>query len=207
MDEAKRISTLKEDLCAVGRWCAGRGWVPATAGNFSFHDAESGRIFITASGLDKGAITSDDLLEIDAECKVVAGKGKPSAETNLHGVIYRDRPAAKAIFHVHSIWNTLLSDRYAAQGVVLLENYELLKALSLVATHQHLEKVPVLENSQAYDELAHRLGEMLTHYPGAHGFLLRRHGLYVWGDSIASAKRHLEALEFLFEVEARRLRY
>lgn len=207
MSEAKRISTLKEELCAVGRWCAERGWVPATAGNFSFRDAESGRIFITPSGLDKGAVAPEDLLEINANCKVLAGKGKPSAETSLHGVIYRDRPAAKAIFHVHSVWNTLLSDRYAAQGVVLLEGYELLKALSLVATHTHLEKVPVLENSQDYEALTRELEETLKHYPGAHGFLLRRHGLYVWGDSIAAAKRHLEALEFLFEVEARRLRY
>lgn len=196
-----------EELCAVGRWCAEQRWVPATAGNFSFRDAESGRIFITASGLDKGAITPEDLLEIDAECKVLAGEGKPSAETSLHGVIYRDRPAVRAIFHVHSIWNTLLSDRYARQGEVLLENYELLKALSLVATHEHLEKVPVLENSQDYDVLAKELAGRLKQYPGAHGFLLRRHGLYVWGESIAAAKRHLEALEFLFEVEARRLRY
>ena len=202
-----RIDALKEELCAVGRWCAERGWVPATAGNFSFRDAETGRIFITASGLDKGAVRPEDLLEIDLACKVLAGSGKPSAETSLHGVVYRDRPQARAIFHVHSIWNTLLSDRYAAQGEVLLEGYELLKALSLVATHEHLEKVPVLENSQEYDGLARELESRLKGYPGAHGFLLRRHGLYVWGESVAAAKRHLEALEFLFEVEARRLGY
>lgn len=194
-------------LCAVGRWCSARGWVPATAGNFSFRDGESERIFITASGLDKGAITPEELLEIDADCRVLGGESKPSAETSLHGVVYRARPGVKAIFHVHSVWNTLLSDRYAPQGEVLLEGYELLKALSLVATHEHLEKVPVLENSQDYGALARELESGLKGYPGAHGFLLRRHGLYVWGESIAAAKRHLEALEFLFEVEARRIGY
>ena len=35
--------------------------------------------------------------------------------------------------------------------------------------------------------------------------LLSRHGLYTWGQSVAEARRHLEALEFLFEVEVRRL--
>uniref|UniRef100_E6PXG7 Putative aldolase class 2 protein aq_1979 n=1 Tax=mine drainage metagenome TaxID=410659 RepID=E6PXG7_9ZZZZ len=34
--------------------------------------------------------------------------------------------------------------------------------------------------------------------------LLRGHGLYAWGKSIAEVWRHLEALEFLFETEARR---
>lgn len=199
-----------DSLCAAARECSRRGWVPATSGNFSFRDAETGRIFISASGLDKGAMTPNDLLEIDAACRVLAvpadpGNGKPSAETKLHGVIYRDRPQTGAIFHVHTIWNTLLSDRYAAQGAVPIENYELLKALSGVATHEHREQVPILENSQKYNGLAKEMAAALTNYPHAHGVLLRRHGLYTWGESIAGARRHLEALEFLFEVESRRL--
>ena len=192
-----------QSLCHAAHECARRGWVPATAGNFSFRKQD--RIFITASGLDKGAITPGDLLEIDADCNVLAGKGKPSAETSLHGVIYRERPDAKAIFHVHSIWNTLLSDRFAHAGAVPIENYELLKALNGVSTHEHLELVPILENSQEYGELSVELAAALKSYAEAHGFLLRRHGLYTWGESIAGARRHLEALEFLFEVEGRRI--
>jgi len=200
-----RLLQRAEALCAAAHYCASRGWVPATAGNFSFRDKATGRIFITASGLDKGSITPGDLLEIDASCTVLAGAGKPSAETSLHGVIYRDRPEAMAIFHVHSIWNTLLSNRFAARGVVPLEGYELLKALSGVSTHLHHEEVPVLENSQNYAGLSQQLTEVLRLFPKAHGVLLRRHGLYTWGESIAGARRHLEALEFLFEVEGRRL--
>ncbi len=199
-----------EALCAVARECSRRDWVPATAGNFSFRDAASGRIFITSSGLDKGAVTPADLLEIDLGCQVLAGgadpaRAKPSAETSLHGVIYRDRPGTGAIVHVHTIWNTLLSDRFAEAGAVPLAGYELLKALSGVATHEHTELVPVLENSQEYVGLAHELQTVLAKTGEAHGVLLRRHGLYTWGESIAAAWRHLEALEFLFEVEARRL--
>ena len=194
-----------EALCAVAHECARRGWVPATAGNFSFRDSESGRIFITASGLDKGTISPDDLLEIGLDCRVIAGDGKPSAETSLHGVIYRDRPGKGAIVHVHSIWNTLLSDRFAEAGAVPLEGYELLKALLGVRMHEVRELVPVIENSQEYAGLSRKLAEVLGEFPGAHGVLLRRHGLYTWGESVAGARRHLEALEFLFEVEARRL--
>jgi methylthioribulose-1-phosphate dehydratase len=196
-----------EALCRVAHECSRRDWVPATAGNFSFrHPARvGGRVFITASGLDKGSITPNDLLEIDADCKVLSGAGRPSAETSLHGVIYRDRPDAGAILHVHTVWNTLLSDRFAGFGAVPLENYELLKALSGVSTHQHREFVPILENSQEYDGLSTQLADVLRKHAGIHGVLLRRHGLYTWGESVAGAWRHLEALEFLFEVEARRL--
>ena len=194
-----------ETLCQAAAECARRGWVPATSGNFSFRDAESGRILITASGLDKGLLEPGDLLEIDAKGEVLAGVGKPSAETALHAVIYHDRPGTGAIFHVHTIANTLLSDRFAKAGAAPLENYELLKALSGVTTHEYRELVPVLENSQEYVGLALELEAALKNYPAAHGVLLRRHGLYTWGESVAGARRHLEALEFLFEVESRRL--
>jgi methylthioribulose-1-phosphate dehydratase len=215
IDWSDGLLAQAEALCAAARECARRGWVPATSGNFSFRDAETGRIFISASGLDKGAMTPEDLLEIDLDCRVLAApadpaKGRPSAETKLHAVIYRrglgrDQQETGAIFHVHTVWNTLLSDRFAAAGAVTLENYELLKALAGVATHEHREIVPVIENSQEYGGLARELAEKLREFPASHGVLLRRHGLYTWGESVAGARRHLEALEFLFEVEARRL--
>jgi methylthioribulose-1-phosphate dehydratase len=192
-----------EALCATARWCYARGWVPATSGNFSVR--AGARTFITPSGLDKGTLTSGDLLQIDHEGRAVAGAGKPSAETGLHIVIYRDRPTAAAILHVHTIWNTVLSGQFARSGHVPIEGYELLKGLSGVTTHKHLEQVPIIENSQNYSELSSELAAKLKAYPRAHGVLLSRHGLYTWGESVAEARRHLEALEFLFEVEARRL--
>jgi len=190
-------------LCATARWCANRGWVPATSGNFSVRT--NGHVLVTSTGLDKGALTPADLLEIDLDGRVIAGLGRPSAETDLHIVIYRDRPEARAILHVHSIWNTLLSGRFAAQGYLALEGYELLKGLSGVRTHAHLEQVPILENTQDYSALCAALETALETHPRAHGILLSRHGLYTWGNSVAEARRHLEALEFLFEVEGRRL--
>ena len=190
-------------LCSTAHWCAARGWVPATSGNFSVR--EGAHIFVTATGLDKGALTSDDLLEIDTEGRVLSGRGRPSAETDLHTVIYHARPQARAILHVHSIWNTLISARFAAIGYVPIEGYELLKGLSDVKTHMHLERIPVIENSQNYVELSAAMAGALETHPQAHGVLLSRHGLYTWGQSVAEARRHLEALEFLFEVEERRL--
>jgi methylthioribulose-1-phosphate dehydratase len=190
-------------LCAVARACYGRGWVPATSGNFSVRWGS--RIYITPTGLDKGVLTPDDLLLIDMDGAVLGGKGRPSAETSLHSVIYRERVHAKAILHVHTIWNTLLSGRFVSLGSVPLEGYELLKGLSGVASHEHTEHVPILENTQEYSSLAEHFRDVLRGNADAHGVLLSRHGLYTWGESVAEARRHLEALEFLFEVEGRRL--
>ena len=192
-----------EELCATARGCYARGWVPATSGNFSVRWGS--RISITPTGLDKGVLVPRDLLEIDMNGSVLGGRGRPSAETSLHTVIYRERAHARAILHVHTIWNTLLSSRCSPCGCISIEGYELLKGLSGVTTHEHLEKVPVIENTQNYTVLSIDLQEVLLEYPDAHGVLLSRHGLYTWGESVAEARRHLEALEFLFEVEGRRL--
>lgn len=203
--DTNSIQSEAEALCATARWCYSRGWVPATSGNFSVRDGVAGRMLISPSGLDKGLMTTADLLATDMEGRVADNAKKPSAETALHVVIYRARPDAGAILHVHSIWNTLLSGRFAESGHVPLKGYELLKGLSGVSTHEHEERVPILHNSQDYEELAARLVEVLRTYSKSHGVLLSRHGLYTWGKSVAEARRHLEALEFLFEVEERRL--
>lgn len=192
-----------DQLCATARNCYARGWVPATSGNFSVRWGS--RIFITPTGLDKGTLTPNDLLEIDLEGRALAGDGRPSAETSLHTVIYGKRMQAHAILHVHTIWNTLLSGEFLSAGHVAITGYELLKGLTGVATHQHTERVPIIENTQEYASLAEHLTGVLEANPEAHGVLLSRHGLYTWGKSVAEARRHLEALEFLFEAEGRQL--
>jgi methylthioribulose-1-phosphate dehydratase len=196
------LTTIAESLCATARWCYTQGWVPATSGNFSVR--QDARMLITASGLDKGTLTPAGLLEIDLEGRVVSGSGKPSAETGLHLILYKARRDAGAILHVHTVWNTLLSGIHADVGHVAIEGYELLKGLSDVGTHEHEERVPILKNSQNYSELTAQLADALKEFPETHGVLLSRHGLYTWGKSVADARRHLEALEFLFEVEGRR---
>jgi methylthioribulose-1-phosphate dehydratase len=201
-DTASKTSAA-EALCLTARWCYARGWVPATSGNFSVR--QDGRMLITPSGLDKGLVTPEDLLEVDSEGRAVNGSGRPSAETGLHLVIYRARPDTGAVLHVHTVWNTLLSGRYAALGHVPIEGYEILKGLADVTTHEHAERIPILANTQDYGELCRRMEQTLDANPLAHGVLLSRHGLYTWGQSVAEARRHLEALEFLFEVEWRRL--
>lgn len=190
-------------LTELGRNFYRRGWVLGTSGNFSVVvNAESLRLAITASGVDKGALTADHILQIDAGGNVVEGSGRPSNESRLHLTVVRVRGAG-AVLHTHSVWSAILSDLYAGEGGFLIEGYEMLKGLKGVDTHQHREWLPVIDNSQDYVALARSVEERLEQHPDSHGFLLRRHGLYTWGESVAEAKRHTEILEFLFEVIGR----
>ena len=160
------------------------------------------RLAITSTGLDKGELTAGQFLEIDEEASVLRGSGRPSAETLLHLAVVRGAGAG-AVLHTHSVWSTVLSGTHARHGGIALEGYEMLKGLEGVRTHKHREWLPILENSQDMMELAERVTGILQESSGIHGFLLREHGLYTWGVSLADAKRHVEILEFLMEVLVR----
>jgi methylthioribulose-1-phosphate dehydratase len=204
LDAAPSARKLSSVLAEAGRYFYSRGWVLGTSGNFSATlRHEPLRLLITASENDKASLKAQQFLEIDAHCNVLSGTGRPSAEALLHVAVVRVRGAG-AILHTHSVWSTLLSDFYAAQSGLTISGYEMLKGLEGVKTHEHSEWLPILENSQDIPALAERVDMVLRKYPDSHGFLLRGHGLYTWGEDVAQAKRHIEILEFLLEVLARR---
>jgi methylthioribulose-1-phosphate dehydratase len=69
-----------------------------------------------------------------------------------------------------------------------------------VSSHEHREWLPIVENSQNMPALERAITDVLRREAGAHGVLIRGHGLYTWGCDLEEASRHLEALEFLMEV-------
>jgi methylthioribulose-1-phosphate dehydratase len=194
---------LAGQLAEIGRQCHARGWALGTSGNFSAVVSRAPlRLAITSSGVDKGSLSPDQVLEIDEQGNALAGPGRPSAEASLHVAIIRARGAG-AVLHTHSIWSTILSDTAPAGGLPI-EGYEMLKGLEGVATHEHREWLPIIDNTQDWAAAAPQVEALLAAHPKAHGFLIRRHGLYTWGRDLAEAKRHVEVLEFLFEVLGRK---
>ena len=174
-----------------------------TAGNYSaVLSREPLQLAISASGLDKGLLCPEQFLTVDEAGRVTAGAGRPSEETAVHLAIVAERGAG-AVLHTHSVWNTLLSELSGDVGGVEIAGFEMLKGLDGVSSHEHVEWVPVLSNTQDYPELARAVTGTLRARPRAHGLLLRGHGLYTWGRDLKEARRHVEILEFLFEVVGR----
>lgn len=195
-------------LAAIGRRFHGRCWALGTGGNFSAVIAERPfRLAITTSGSHKGVLGPRDVLVVDDAGRPVGRAAaraakRPSAETALHLEIVR-RTGARAVLHTHSVWATILSDVNAEAGGFAIEGYEMLKGLDGVTTHEHREWIPIVPNEQNVERLARSLGAVLEKTPAPHGVLIRRHGLYTWGASLAAAERHVETLEFLLEIVGR----
>ena len=200
---AGSFANVASALVETGRRFYQRGWVQGTSGNFSaVMTAEPLTLCITPSAAHKGMLAAADFLEIYSRGLVTSGKAKPSAETLLHLEIVRARGAA-AVLHTHSVWSTILSARELPKRGLAIEGYEMLKGLAGITTHQHREWVPIVGNDQDMPRLAAEVRDVLARDSAAHAFLISGHGLYTWGQSIAEAERHVEILEFLFEVVGR----
>jgi len=202
MDEAFRDTASA--LVAISRSFCARGWALGTSGNFSaVLSRDPLRLAITPSGADKSELNAERLLTIGQELSETGGLNeKPSAEALIHLKVVLERGAG-AVFHTHSIWSTILSSVHAPAGGVMIEGFEMLKGLQGVKSHEHREWLPIIENSQDMPALAESVSQILRKHPELHGFLLKQHGLYTWGGSIAEAKRHVEIFEFLLETLGR----
>jgi methylthioribulose-1-phosphate dehydratase len=194
-------------LRRVGRMFHARGWSLGTSSNYSVVLGHRPcRLVITASGKDKGQLSRQDFVLVDGDGNPVHdGQPRSSAETMIHCRLAESTDVG-AILHTHSVWATVLSDLYADRGGFWIEDYEMLKGLEGVTTHQHRAWVTIYDNSQDIPTLADLIMRDLAkpNGPTVHGFLLRHHGLYTWGRDLFAATRHVEIFEFLFECLGRR---
>jgi methylthioribulose-1-phosphate dehydratase len=217
---ALNLDSIKQDLIQVAHFCAMKGLVPATSGNFSAR-LENREILISVSGKDKATLAEGDLMLVDflgrakasnlkeddenAENGVVQPSLKPSAETLLHTQLYRTFPNAKFIAHFHSSSSAVLSKVLLKQGIkaLKLEGFELLKALSGVLTHEYTEILPIFPNNQNIEELADLIQPVIDKLANSekplHAYLLAGHGLYTWGSTVSETIRHVDALNTLIE--------
>jgi len=201
-----RLAQCAREIADAGRDLGARGWTPATSSNFSMRLSDA-LAAVTISGRDKGNLGADDVMVVDLQGHAVGTSARPSAETALHTQIYRRFPAAQAVLHTHSRTQTVASRLYARAGLIRFEGFELQKAISGYTTHDSVLDLPVFPNTQDMAELETRVDAWLDAGKPLHGYLIDGHGIYTWGTSMAEARRHLEAFEFLLgcEMDLRRL--
>lgn len=189
-----------DDVIQAGQQAAQRGWVPATAGNLSVRCGLH-HIAITRTGCDKGQLTVEHLLHQNLSQPLLPGS---SAEAALHTRLYADFPDTQAVFHVHHPLGAVLGQVLSPAAQLVLQGWELLKALPGIRTHETQAVLPIFANTQDIATLAEQVSARFRREDAAAlvpGYLIAGHGLYTWGDTPALAWRHLEALDALLQQE------
>ena len=203
-----RHHVLLQQLIDCGQLFHQNGWSVGTSSNYSVVlSNDPVELIVTASGKDKGRLGLEDFVYVGADGKPIDDQQpKSSAETMLH-VVLAEQPAVGCILHTHSVWSTILSNYFFDQGQIEISGYEMLKGLEGITTHETSHWIPIFANTQDIPSLAEevrtRLNDPLEVI--THGFLIRQHGLYTWGEDVFAARRHVEVYEFLFECLVRQM--
>ena len=170
-----------------------QGLTTTSGGNLSVRE-ERGDLWITPSGVDKGALTPGDIVRVAPDGSA-HGRHRPSVELPFHQVIYRSRPDLRGVVHAHPAGlvafslvrripdTALVRGARAACGRVGIAAYGLPGSAALGA-----------EIGRAFAE-------------GHEAVMLENHGAVAGGPDLARAFIAFETLEQCarLELEARRL--
>src|SRR5688572_21722785 len=160
-----------------------RGYVASNDGNISVRLGPD-RLLMTPASVSKGFMTPDMLVVTDLDGTLVSGAPgrKPSSETMMHLVAYRERPDVGAVVHAHPP----LSTGFAVAGIPL-DRAVLAEVVTTLGT------IPIADyGTPSTRELA----DAVTPYVRSHdGLLLANHGALALGKDLFSAYYKMETIE------------
>lgn len=177
----------REDICHIGRLLFQKGWVAANDGNISIK-LDADRVLATPTGVCKGMMEPDDLIQTDLEGNKIQGRGEPTSEFALHSTIYKLRPDVHAVVHAHPP----VSTGFAASGKPL--NLALLPEVVI-----GLGSVPLADygmpGTSALTE------PMLPLIPRHDALLMANHGAVCYGEDVFKAYFRMETLEHFARIQ------
>ncbi|KAF6205458.1 hypothetical protein GE061_019631 [Apolygus lucorum] len=189
------------------------GWVTGTGGGISIRQGD--KIYIAPSGVQKERIRYDDLFVQDINGKDIelphpSKKLKKSQCTPLFMCAYTARNAG-AVIHTHSKAAVLATLLYPGKEfkVTHLEMIKGIKNQAIGRCYNYNEElvVPIIENTPFEEDLTESLAKAIKDYPQTTAVLVRRHGVYVWGDNWKSAKTQCECYDYLFDVACQMIQH
>lgn len=175
-----------------------QGWVSGTGGGISIREGH--RVFVAPSGVQKERLRPEDLFVLDFDSGDVLSAPEHaglrlSACTPLFMNAFRIRGAG-AVLHTHSV-NAMLATLISGDTFAVT-HLEMMKGIVGVGYHDRHE-VPIIDNTAHECDLADSMAEAMQNHPQADAVLVRRHGVYVWGEDWVQAKTQAECYDYLFE--------
>jgi L-fuculose-phosphate aldolase len=158
-----------------------------SGGNLSIRD-EDGTVWITPSGIDKGNLRREDIMQIRPDGSIV-GIHRPSVEYPFHLAIYKKRPDIKAVLHAHPPALVMFSMLRRMPDISMLPDGRLFAGKTAIVPY-------ALPGSSA-------LGHYISHEfeKGANTVILENHGVVVGSETIFSAFMKFEMLEFCARIQ------
>lgn len=93
------------------------GYVANHDGNVSCRMPDGKRFLATPTAMSKRLIEAHDLVTVDIEGKILAGRRKIFSEWHLHAACYKARPDVRAVVHAHPVTATAFGLARRSLGV------------------------------------------------------------------------------------------
>jgi ribulose-5-phosphate 4-epimerase/fuculose-1-phosphate aldolase len=174
---------LRRQMVRVGRSLFARGYSFGTSGNLSARG--DGFILVTPTGCSLESLEAGGIAKVGLD-GAAAGGPQPSKEAHVHLAIYRARPDAGAVVHLHSTY---------AVAVSCLKTLNVEDAMPVLTPYYAMRagRLPVAPYLPPGDP---RLASEVEKRAGAaRAVLLRNHGPVVWGKDLPAAAALAEELE------------
>ncbi len=99
---------VKQQVINACQFLLSSGLLRGTSGNVSIRCDED-TLAVSPSGIPYNTLKVEDIPLIDYHGNVKEGEKKPSSETPMHTIIYRNRPDVGAVVHCHALYSTAFS--------------------------------------------------------------------------------------------------
>lgn len=106
MNASERLERMRGPLLAACRHLAAAGLSPGSSGNVSVRVDD--RILMTPTGSSLSRVRADELAVVDLSGAALPGPA-PSKEVPVHLAMYRARPGATAVVHLHAPHTTAIA--------------------------------------------------------------------------------------------------
>jgi methylthioribulose-1-phosphate dehydratase len=194
-----------ELICELARTFYELGWASGTGGGICIRIGE--RVMVAPSAVQKERMRPEQMFTISLAGEILTRPEDPSLRPSECSSLFLkaiNLRGAGAVIHSHSLHAVMATLLFQKEFVV--SHLEMIKGIEGLGYHDRLV-VPIIDNTARECDLADSLEEAILAYPDTHAVLVRRHGVYIWGDDWVKAKTQAECYDYLFHaaVEMQRL--
>ncbi|MBP3710178.1 MAG: L-ribulose-5-phosphate 4-epimerase AraD [Treponema sp.] len=197
---ANPYQTLKDEAYEANREIPAHNLAVYTWGNVSAFDKARGVFAIKPSGVPYPELTSNSMVVVDIEGRVVEGTLRPSSDTPTHVVLYREFAvngdhAVGGIIHTHS--------PFAVGWAQAVRDVPLFGTTHADHIQTAIPCTPYLSKEAVERDYETETGNLIVEQFRARGYnpgevnmvLVGGHGPFAWGETAAKAVYHGVVIE------------
>jgi L-ribulose-5-phosphate 4-epimerase len=190
-----QLRELREQVLDANLELVRKGLVLYTFGNASGIDRERGLVVIKPSGVDYERLTTEDLVIVDLNGKIVEGSLNPSSDVKTHLLLYREFPAIGGVVHTHSEYATSWAQAGRAipcYGTTHADYFHGEVPVTRPLTDEEIEADYELNTGVVISARFQQLDPLAV--PGV---LVANHAPFAWGTTAAGAAYNAVVLEYV----------